>query len=58
MAEKQKSKSGRSSPGSLTGLTEQEALEINQWFVRGFMAFVAFAIVAHLLVYMWKPWLP
>ena len=60
MAEKSKSKSGgaRAAPGSLTGLTEEEALEFNQWMIRGTMVYLAFAVVAHALVYMWRPWLP
>ena len=60
MAEKSKSKgsSARAAPGSMTGLTEEEALEFNQWMVRGFILYLGFAIVAHLLVYMWRPWLP
>lgn len=62
MAEKQKVKGGgeraRDVPGSMTGLTEEEALEFNQWMIRGFLAFVSIAVVAHLLVYLWRPWLP
>ncbi|MGF1466642.1 MAG: light-harvesting antenna LH1, beta subunit [Sandaracinaceae bacterium] len=42
---------------SLSGLTEQEAKEFNQLFVTAFLLFTAVAIVAHVLVWMWKPWL-
>lgn len=42
--------------GSLTGLTEEEAMEFNNWMIRGFLVFIVFAVVAHLLVWFWKPW--
>ncbi|HPF60571.1 MAG: light-harvesting protein [Gemmatimonadetes bacterium] len=47
-------------PGSLrgsTGMTEEEAREFHGGYMRGFMAFVVVAIIAHLLVWQWKPWL-
>ena len=44
--------------GSLTGLTEQEAREFHRIFMTSFAIFVAIAIVAHILAWMWRPWLP
>jgi light-harvesting complex 1 beta chain len=42
---------------SLSGLTEQEAKEFNKIFVLSFVIFTAIAIVAHILAWMWRPWL-
>ena len=44
--------------GSLTGLTENEAKEFHGIFVTSFIIFTIVAIVAHFLVWMWRPWLP
>jgi light-harvesting complex 1 beta chain len=44
--------------GSLSGLTESEAREFHSVFVTSFVIFVVIAIVAHFLVWMWRPWLP
>ncbi|MFN7126568.1 MAG: light-harvesting antenna LH1, beta subunit, partial [Allorhizobium sp.] len=41
---------------SLSGLTESEAREVHGFFIQGFMIFTAIAIVAHILVWMWRPW--
>lgn len=43
--------------GSLTGLTESEAQEFHAIFMKSFMLFVGVAVVAHLLVWLWRPWL-
>ena len=43
---------------SLSGLTEAEAKEFHSIFMTSFIAFVAVALVAHILVWMWRPWLP
>jgi light-harvesting complex 1 beta chain len=43
---------------SLSGLTEAEAKEFHTIFMTSFIAFVAVALVAHILVWMWRPWLP
>lgn len=42
---------------SLSGLTENEAQEFHGIFVKSFMGFTAVAVVAHILVWMWRPWL-
>lgn len=44
--------------GSLSGLSEPEAREFHRIFMVSFIAFVAVAVVAHVLVWMWRPWLP
>jgi light-harvesting complex 1 beta chain len=43
---------------SLSGLTEPEAREFHQIFITSFIAFTAIAIVAHILVWLWRPWIP
>lgn len=42
--------------GSLSGLTEQEAREFHGGFVSSFIGFTVIAIVAHVLVWNWRPW--
>jgi light-harvesting complex 1 beta chain len=44
--------------GSLSGLTEAEAKEFHGVFVTSFIIFTVIAIVAHFLVWSWRPWLP
>jgi light-harvesting complex 1 beta chain len=44
--------------GSISGLTEQEAKEFHSIFMTSFILFTVIAIVAHILVWMWRPWLP
>jgi light-harvesting complex 1 beta chain len=44
--------------GSLSGLTENEAKEFHSIFMTSFVLFTVIAIVAHILVWMWRPWLP
>jgi light-harvesting complex 1 beta chain len=43
---------------SLSGLTEQEAKEFHRIFMASFIVFLLIAIVAHFLVWQWRPWLP
>jgi light-harvesting complex 1 beta chain len=43
---------------SLSGLTDAEAREFHGIFVTSFIVFVVIAIVAHFLVWQWRPWLP
>jgi light-harvesting complex 1 beta chain len=45
-------------PGSLSGLTENEAREFHSVFVMSFIIFTVIAIIAHVLVWQWRPWLP
>lgn len=44
--------------GSLSGLSEAEAKEFHSVFMTSFLVFVAVAVVAHILAWMWRPWLP
>jgi light-harvesting complex 1 beta chain len=43
---------------SLSGLTEAEAKEFHTIFMGSFIAFTLVAIVAHILVWFWRPWFP
>ena len=43
--------------GSLSGLTEKEAQEFHGIFMKSFVGFTFIAIVAHILVWQWRPWL-
>jgi light-harvesting complex 1 beta chain len=43
--------------GPSTYLTEAEAKEFHKLFVSSFIAFTVIAIIAHILVWMWRPWL-
>lgn len=45
-------------PSSLSGLTEGEAQEFHKIFVTSFIIFTVIAIIAHFLVWQWRPWLP
>ena len=44
--------------GSLSGLTESEAKEFHSIFMTSFVIFTVIAIIAHILAWMWRPWLP
>lgn len=41
---------------SLSGLSEVEAKEFHKIFVTSFLIFLAIAVVAHILAWMWRPW--
>ena len=43
---------------TLSGLSEPEAKEFHTIFVSSFAIFTVIAIVAHILVWQWRPWLP
>ena len=43
---------------TLTGLTGQEAKEFHRIFMMGFIGFTLIALVAHFLVWSWRPWMP
>ena len=44
--------------GSLSGLTEGEAKEFHGIFMTSFIIFTVIAIIAHILAWQWRPWLP
>ena len=46
----------RFGPGAY--LTPEEAKEFHKIFVTSFIGFTIVAIVAHALVWAWRPWLP
>ena len=43
---------------TLSGLSVGEAKEFNRIFVISFCIFVGVAIIAHILAWLWRPWLP
>lgn len=43
---------------SISGMTEPEAREFHAIFVKSFIGFTAVAVVAHILVWAWRPWIP
>jgi light-harvesting complex 1 beta chain len=43
---------------SLSGLTEEEAKEFHKIYRASFLVFVGIVVVAHILVWSWRPWLP
>ncbi len=46
----------RFGPGAY--LTPEEAKEFHKMFVMSFIGFTLVAIVAHILVWNWRPWFP
>jgi light-harvesting complex 1 beta chain len=46
----------RFGPGAY--LTPEEAKEFHKIFVSSFIGFTIIAIIAHVLVWSWRPWLP
>ncbi|MBV5310008.1 light-harvesting antenna LH1, beta subunit [Chromatium okenii] len=42
---------------SISGLTEDEAREFHGVFVSSFVAFTGIVVFAHVLVWLWRPWL-
>jgi light-harvesting complex 1 beta chain len=44
--------------GSSSGLSEDEAREFHRIFMASFIVFVIVAIIAHILAWQWRPWLP
>lgn len=45
-------------PVSLSGLNADEARSFHKMFVISFLGFLGIAIVAHILVWQWRPWIP
>lgn len=43
---------------SLSGVSDAEAKEFHALFVSSFVAFTVVAAIAHVLVWMWRPWIP
>ena len=43
---------------SSSGLSDQGAREFHRLFVMSFIGFTLIAIIAHFLVWQWRPWFP
>ena len=43
---------------TVSGMTQPEAKEFHGLFMLSFVIFTVIAIVAHFLVWQWRPWLP
>jgi light-harvesting complex 1 beta chain len=43
--------------GTTSGLMDNEAKEFHDIFVSSFVAFTSIVVVAHILVWLWRPWL-
>ena len=41
---------------SISGLTDEEAQEFHTYYMQGLVGFTAIAVVAHILVWAWRPW--
>jgi light-harvesting complex 1 beta chain len=41
-----------------SGLTDAEAKEFHSLFVTSLIIFTVVAVIAHILVWQWRPWLP
>ena len=41
-----------------TYLTPEEAKEFHKLFMTSFLVFVGVAVFAHILAWIWRPWLP
>jgi len=41
---------------SFTGLTDDQAQELHDVYMKGLSLFTAIAVVAHILVLLWRPW--
>ncbi len=42
--------------GSPTGMTEQGAQEFHKYFMQGFLYFLGLTVIAHILIWIWRPW--
>ena len=45
-----------SSDLSFTGLTDEQAQELHDVYMSGLILFSGIAVVAHLAVFIWRPW--
>jgi light-harvesting complex 1 beta chain len=41
---------------SLSGLTPEEARDFHKVYTSSFIGFTVIALIAHVLVWMWRPW--
>lgn len=45
-------------PDTLSGLSASEAKEFHKAFLMSFIGFTLIAVIAHVLVWTWRPWIP
>lgn len=43
---------------NLTGISDSQAQEIQKFTLMGFWVFTGIAVAAHVLTWMWRPWIP
>ena len=43
---------------TITGLNEEEAKEFHSLFVTSMIGYIVIAVIAHFLVWQWRPWFP
>ncbi|MFN3892363.1 MAG: light-harvesting antenna LH1, beta subunit [Beijerinckiaceae bacterium] len=43
---------------TITGLNEEEAKEFHSLFVTSMIGYIVVAVIAHFLVWQWRPWFP
>jgi len=41
---------------NITGLTDEECQEFHGYFLQGMSLLTVVAVIAHILVWMWRPW--
>ena len=44
--------------GSLSGLDDKQAQEFHEGFIKSFLIFTGICLLAHILVWIWRPWIP
>ncbi len=44
--------------GYFGGISDEEAQEFMSYYLLGTIVFVVVAIIAHFLVWQWRPWIP
>jgi light-harvesting complex 1 beta chain len=45
-------------PDEPATLTEDEAKEFHNLFMKSFITFTVIAVIAHIMAWSWRPWLP
>jgi light-harvesting complex 1 beta chain len=42
---------------NISGLTDEECQEFHAYFMQGWAGHTLIAVIAHILVWVWRPWL-
>ncbi|MFN5233014.1 MAG: light-harvesting antenna LH1, beta subunit [Burkholderiaceae bacterium] len=42
---------------SISGMSDDEAQEFHVYYMQGLVGFTAVAVIAHALVWAWRPWI-